>query len=159
MKNIVISLPLLAIAMAASCSDDLGALGSPVADCALPAQDPATLNLPDGGPLVMFQTANSTIAAGEDDTYTITLDCKPAYGFQTIVRPANDSPDLDVERTVTVAGQTFTSNQWGPGESEAGTTVIGQLPLPAQLTIQVRGVGGTTGNYTIVVNPNPMPTQ
>ena len=138
----------------AACKQICSSGGQAVPACEKPNPEPAAIDLPDGGQLPLYQEANGTISGSETDTFTIHLDCMPGYGYQVLV--TTSSQDLDIALSYDLAGHHSDDNQNGPGSGEGSTLVANsKLVLPTDLVVGVSAVGGTTGDYKIVVNPGP----
>ncbi len=119
-------------------------------------QLPQDIALPDGGDLLLWQTATGDITSAESDVFHMQIDCRPQNGFNVTVK-LTDQGQADIELTYDVAGSHLTVDTFGPGIGEGSILKLGSVPVPADLDIGVRSKNQQPGAFTINVVPDPLP--
>lgn len=132
-----------------------GGNGAQLEQCITPAEDPPTIDLPDGGELLLWQRATAEITGTDTDVFTVNLDCDPGYGFNLTVTAVGGG-NMDVEIVDEIWDRPYTTNQFGPGTGEGLILMAHGLELPAVWTISVRSANGEPGQYEIGVRPEQL---
>jgi hypothetical protein len=119
-------------------------------------QLPQDIALPDGGDLLLWQTASGDIAGTEKDVFHMQLDCRPQNGFNVTVE-VTDQGQADIELSYDIAETQLTVDTFGPGIGEGSILKLGSVPVPADLDIGVSSKNQQPCTYTINVIPDPLP--
>lgn len=135
-----------------SCSDS----GKSGPACLKPDPLPADVALPDGGELLMWQTASGSLAGAETDVFNMLLDCQPDTGFNVTVE-LTDHGQADIELSYDIAGTHLTVDTFGPGIGEGSILKLGSVVVPTDLDIGVSSKNQQPAAYTINVVPDPLP--
>jgi len=118
-------------------------------------QLPQDVALPDGGELLLWQTATGDITGAESDVFHMQIDCRPQNGFNVTVEL--DQGQADIELSYDIAETHLTVDTFGPGIGEGSILRLGSVPVPADLDIGVRSKNQQPGAFTINVVPDPLP--
>jgi hypothetical protein len=155
MPRVFISLMIfLAISVISGCGGQAGISGP---ECLLPDEVPAQVDLPDGGDLLLYQTATSQLAGSEIKSFTLSLDCRPMNGFNITVDLIGAS-QADLELIYHIGDYDLNVDYFGSGIGEGSIMFLGSVALPAELIVDVRSKNQEPANFQIKVVPQP-PTQ